>query len=87
MKRFICKWWGHSWDPEGAEFYCVYYCTRCEHQGHGDEWDLRGRVKLWIYWRVDAIKRRWYSFLYWLKCSECGERFGKHNDAFDHIPF
>lgn len=72
---------------EAAEFYCIYDCMRCMHHGHGNEWSLRERVKLWMYWRVDAIKHWWFYFMCWFKCSECGERFGKHNDAFDHLPF
>lgn len=42
----LCKIVGHAWNPDGAEFYCVYDCERCGHRGQGDEWNLRERIAL-----------------------------------------
>ena len=81
-----CRIWGHSWDPEGAEYYCVYHCVRCLHEGYTDG-SIRERIslRLWI-WRnrlrdwVRPVRR-------WIRCEYCHLWFGRHDERDDHIPF
>lgn len=85
--KLLCRVLGHRWHPEGAEFYCVYDCMRCDYHGNGDEYGWRGWVagKLWRfnYWGKSYQWGFWWAF----KCTECGKRFGRHDDSFDHLPF
>lgn len=85
----LCRLWGHDLDPDALRYYGIDYCQRCERQVEGSTGVLRLRellsVRLWIMRR--AVRDRLYGWREWLKCSECGRRFGKHDDRFDHLPF
>ncbi len=85
----LCRWWGHDLDAEASHYYCVDYCRRCERQVESNTGVLRMRellsVRIWIMRR--AVMDWLNSWREWLKCSECGQRFGRHDDKFDHIPF
>lgn len=87
MKNWRCKILGHHWNPEGAEYYCVYDCMRCGHSGYeSGSWRERASHQWWrIGQRVQPVIRRMRN---WLKCSECGGRFGRCDyENFDHLPF
>lgn len=81
-----CRIFGHAYDPIGAEFYSVYRCERCG-QSDGYQCGPREwiRVKIWLFKDWLRGERRGWSE--WWKCTECGGRFGRHDDRFDHIPF
>lgn len=85
----LCRWWGHQLDPEASHYYGVDYCCRCERQVERNTGILRLRelaaVRIFI---IGREIRMWIqSYQEWWKCSECGKRFGKHDDTYDHIPF
>ncbi len=86
---WLCRWWGHDLDPIGSHYYCVDYCTRCEKTVERTTGVARLRelasVRIWLI--RCAIRDRFHYWRCWLKCSECGKRFGRHDDSFDHIPF
>jgi len=83
--KLLCRIWGHRYDPVGAEYYSVYHCVRCGHE------DYQRGLREWIegkIWRLgDWLKRERMGWSEWWKCTECGGRFGKHDDKFDHLPF
>lgn len=81
----LCKLWGHKLNEEAAYYYSVYHCDRCG-DVYEEDTGLRERLRI-QWWRLrQATAQRWHSLMYWLKCSECGLRFGKHDDS-DHLPF
>lgn len=80
-----CRIAGHRYNPEGAEYYCVYDCERCGHHGYEYGWREQIEGKLWRLNRWGESYR--WGFWWAFKCSECGKRFGRHNDEFDHLPF
>ena len=82
----LCRLWGHAWNPEGAQYYCVYHCERCGHDGYTDgSWREQLSVKAWIFrrWFVDQMR----GYRQWVHCEECHLWFGRHDDSFDHLPF
>lgn len=76
FKRLDCAWRGHRDvcnDLQG------WVCLDCGRQMSYDEAVKRPiRTKLRDWWQ---LKKDWW------KCSECGGRFGKHDDKVSHIPF
>lgn len=84
--NLLCRFWGHDPHPEAAEFYCVYDCRRCGELYDQDmglrEW---AKVRWWhlCYWASLRIA----AWRYWLRCTDCGKRFGRHDDNADHLPF
>lgn len=82
--NILCRLFGHRYDPIGAEFYCVYHCERCGHddyQRSAMEW-LHGKL-----WRLSEwIKGEAMGWREWWRCSECGGRYGRHDDS-PHIQF
>lgn len=86
---WLCRWWGHNLDPEASHYYGVDYCVRCDKSVERTTGFLRVRelvsVRLWIVQR--AIRDWVFSWRHWLKCCECGKRFGRHDNRFDHMPF
>lgn len=83
----LCKFLGHAWNPDGAEFYSVFHCERCGYEGNGDEQGVRERIAVRLYWWRYNFGLWAKSWREWWKCSDCGGRFGRHDDAFDHLPF
>ena len=84
--HLLCRIWGHAWNPDGAEYYWVYHCERCGHNGYtAGSWRERLSVKVWIYRRraADATK----TWRQWLRCPDCNRFFGRHDERFDHSPF
>lgn len=74
LSRIVCKWKGH----DEVNDLQAWECTRCRMVMDYDEavktpW--RDRLRGWLKSKKD-----------WLKCPDCGLRFGKHDDS-DHIPF
>lgn len=86
MKNQVCKWWGHDMCEEALHYYAVFECRRCGKVYESDtgirEWL---RVRLWL--AQQWLEREWASWKYWYRCSDCGRRFGKHDDSQDHLPF
>jgi hypothetical protein len=82
-----CRLLGHRWQPEAAEYYCHYVCTRCGHEGYSDgsvRERIRLRIWLWRQW-FEGWTRLWRR---WIRCEYCGCWFGNHDYAKDdHIPF
>jgi uncharacterized C2H2 Zn-finger protein len=82
----LCKILGHKLDAEAAHYYGVFHCDRC-----GTVYERDVGVREWIRVRL-ALARYWLRELVvdarqWVRCSDCGRRFGRHDDAADHIPF
>lgn len=84
---FLCRLWGNKLNPEAAYYYGRDHCDRCRrdvagHTGAREWFNVRlyfGRQ--WIGERIKGLIN------FWLPCPECGKRFGKHDDAVDHLPF
>jgi len=86
VPTLLCRMWGHAWEPEGAEFYSVYRCVRCYHEGY-TAGSVRERISLWAWiWR-NHIRDWWRDARDWLQCEYCHHRFGRHDDGIDHLPF
>lgn len=71
---------------DAAHYYGVFECDRCG-KCYDQDYGLRERlfVYRYLFWR-------WYyervgSWRNWLKCSDCGRRFGRHDESQDHLPF
>ena len=81
-----CRMFGHKYDEEAAEYYCVYHCVRCDHsQG---EPGMLPRIWLRIsIWRYKAKQWLVWKLEWFLPCKYCGHMFGKHDDTKDHLPF
>lgn len=82
----LCRIWGHDLDPDASYYYRIDYCRNCERQVDGST-GLREWLK--VRWSIftDNVRGTLYGWRCWLKCSECGKRFGRHDDRFDHLPF
>lgn len=88
MKRnLICKLWGHDLDPEASYYYAADHCRRCDQHAYQLDTGLREwlLVRCWVArrWILDRLQ----SWGYWLKCTDCGQRFGRHDESVDHLPF
>jgi rubredoxin len=81
-----CRIWGHDLDEEAAYYYAVYSCRRCGNV-YDDDKGLREWIKLGWWLAARWIADRWWSWQLWWRCTECGGRFGRHDDSYDHIPF
>lgn len=57
------------------------YCHDCDAMLHPPT--LRGRIGFWWRCRVRKVD----DFRAWLRCDECGMRFGKHDEEVEHSPF
>lgn len=80
-----CRIFGHAYDPTGAEFYSVYRCDCCGHNGCEYSWLEWIKWKIWIFNRWRSME--WLGITEWWRCTECGGRFGRHDHSFDHLPF
>lgn len=72
--RILCAWRGHNYWNTSTN----WVCDDCERQLSYEDMvqpPIKRRLCDWIQARKD-----------WFKCSECGRRFGRHNDT-PHIPF
>lgn len=83
MSKFLCWIFGHSYHEDAARYYAIYDCQRCGSKNtHEPSWLIR------IWWDQ---KTRWsYLFFrlkHWYRCNECKQRFGKHDEKYDHLPF
>lgn len=84
-----CHILGHAINHEASYYYGVEYCDRCEKQVPGNTGLKKALENLgWALWRIrDAMCDCALRVRQWLTCSDCGRHFGRHDDAFDHIPF
>lgn len=88
-----CKVFGHHLDEFAAVFYHVDRCYRCSPWGYGcaqDVYDAGWRewikVKMWHARLV--LGNAWTDYTRWFRrCGYCGLRFGRHDNAADHLPF
>lgn len=86
-RSWVCRLIGHAWHREAAQFMCLYECTRCQHVGYEGR-SILERIQQVLWWwshRFDNEVKR--PLKGWLKCRECGLRFGRHDDNIDHLPF
>ena len=82
----LCRLWGHAWETDAAEYYRVYYCERCGHEGEAcNSWRERFSVKLRVWMR--CLRELARASRQWVRCRECGRWLGNHDDRFDHVPF
>ena len=82
----LCRLWGHALNEEAAYYYAVFSCDRC-----GDVYEQDTGLREWVkvrWWLASQrVKSELKDWRYWLRCSDCGRRFGRHDDSQDHIPF
>jgi len=81
---WLCRLFGHRYHPEAAEYYSIYDCRRCGCQEYENIGWLPRMAWKFELWKQDTVKgiKTW-----WGPCSDCGGRFGRHDDSKDHIPF
>lgn len=79
--KVVCWLIGHKVDADAARFAGIYDCERC---GSRDG-DLL--VGLRLLFRRVTNRIRWvrYRLNCWIRCQDCGSRFGRHRD--DCCPF
>lgn len=88
MKRILCFFIGHAYS-EIAGQHGYLACDRCGFSEPLQE----GRkepftIAEWLHWRRYVAKRKVGELKAWLSpCSDCGKRFGRHNNTIDHLPF
>lgn len=82
----LCRWWGHSLEEEASYYYSVDYCRRCHAQVDGNT-GLREWLRVRIFVAGRSVREWFWSWRCWYKCNDCGKRFGRHDNRFDHIPF
>lgn len=79
--RLVCSWMGHTaiWHPGYGE--PDYTCTVCGRELSYEDM-ARGRgLRL-------ALVERWNRVaVWWMKCDDCGKRFGRHDENVTHLPF
>lgn len=82
----ICKLIGHRLDVDACHYYAINQCRRCEKElleplpyEH-----LMVRFHMVRRWISDRL--HWWTHLF-ERCPECGLRFHRHDDRFDHLPF
>lgn len=85
-RNALCRWWGHHMDEIAAHYYAHYECLRCG-KCYDQDYGIREKLYIRIYllrtWLHDQRK----AWAYWWLCSDCGGRFGRHDESADHIPF
>jgi hypothetical protein len=64
----------------------VWSCDRCG-DVYEDECGVREWVKVRWWLARQWLEREYTGWREWWRCGECGCRFGKHDDSYDHIPF
>lgn len=74
MSKLLCWWTGHKPALYGEE------CARCGNAFTYEEW-----CKWTPRQRLESFCRR--RFRWFLRCDDCGKRFGRHDDTIQHIPF
>jgi len=83
MKKVLCKIFGHKCDPIHAEYYGYFHCERCGEELESDiHWIevATWKSRIWL-------RDRTRPLLEWLKCKDCGWRFGRHDPDNEHLPF
>lgn len=86
-RPLLCVIWGHKLNAEATYFYGIDHCDRCRRDVAGQT-GAREWLKVRLYFGRQWIGERIKGFVsFWLPCPECGKRFGKHDDAVDHLPF
>lgn len=90
-RHWACNIVGHRYDPE-ADAFGVTQCLRCGASDYyGPEIDLN---QPWHIRAIEGLRWLWFPGLRrrlrrlgeWLKCPDCGGRFGRH-DADRCLPF
>ncbi|TPG50656.1 hypothetical protein EAH75_04250 [Rhodanobacter glycinis] len=83
-----CRWLGHCFHVDASYYYGIDQCEHCGREfGCGRFPIARTKVRavLAARWVVRlAVGVRFFLFH---RCEECGQRFGRHDDAIDHLPF
>lgn len=78
INRLKCWWSGHITDHPQAYQCCR--CGSCEIGDSGAWWRMTWRIRYRLLQRRQRVTE-------WLKCHDCGKRFGRHDDSVSHIPF
>jgi hypothetical protein len=79
MKHLICWWSGH----ERCQSAAIHdHCCQCGVYIPDTYPDLGMRVRL-----QDWLRNKRQLFREWLRCPDCGRRFGRHDDSMEHLPF
>jgi len=80
----LCKIIGHKLDPVALD-YGIAHCERCQREL---EFYQPSRLEVWRsnirYWLSEQYEELWR---WWRPCPDCKRRFGRHDEAIDHIPF
>lgn len=83
-----CRLLGHRFHVDASYYYSIDQCEHCGREFFGGRFPIahaKVRAVLAARWVVRwAVGIR--SFLF-QRCEDCGHRFGRHDDAIDHLPF
>jgi uncharacterized CHY-type Zn-finger protein len=85
--KTICKLIGHRLDVDASYYYSLDVCTRCHEEFAAQPLHVEhAKVRM-------VIASRWVRELtasvagFFQKCPDCGHRWHRHDDSFDHLPF
>ena len=83
---WLCRLFGHKYDPEIAEYYGIARCERkrCNYESTNFE---TGIVQLWLWKASSFFNEKLSGIRSWITCPHCKWHFGQHNLKNDHIPF
>lgn len=75
LNKIICWYFGHDLNNCSNEWYCV----SCDEYIDYDE-TIKDSVKY-------KLSQWWARKKNWIKCPDCGLKFGRHDNNYDHLPF
>jgi endogenous inhibitor of DNA gyrase (YacG/DUF329 family) len=81
VKKLKCRWFGHD---IRNDYPYQYYCPYCNTYVEYDEFVRGGYINRLVY-NIKAwckFKINWFN-----KCPDCGKRFGRHDENYQHLPF
>lgn len=82
----MCKLVGHQLDADASYYYSLDVCKRCGRELHHPLRYEHLMVRIRIGCRWIAERLNWFKEFF-TRCPECGLRFHRHDDRFDHLPF
>lgn len=82
-----CLLFGHRLHVDAWHFYGIAQCEDCGREFYEVGWIARARVRVAICarWVCERASGLWA--LLFCRCPECGQRFGRHDNTIDHLPF
>lgn len=86
MKRFLCILIGHQWSHPAMR-HGILECDRCKlYDPPGTR--LPFSIPSWVSFQRWKIRYELRRLRNWIRpCSECGRRFGKHDNNEHDLPF